>query len=480
MFDEKSIKQNCIDEISEWLIIHGVALKTKEGTARHCPYSIAPITMEQSMFDKIIQVTPLISKLIHAVSEDHKFLRTEVASAAKADEFFGRLLELHKEIHEEKGISAARFPLLMMRTDFMDGRETGAKVVEFNGIAAGMQPFGQRAHELHCYIKDQWPEMYKNWASVENGRLAENQGLIHLAKAVAETAIQVRQRSGEHGKPCFIMVVHENEDNVYDQHLLEVAIQKHGIKTFRRTFKQLHSQLSTGDNERLILEGIGGIDVVYLRAGYSHCDYYIPKETNCCYTLSATRAFLEKHKVAINATVSQQLATSKTMQMILTAMDPKAFTRWGISEQEAVDIQSVLAEMKPINEDTKQWFKENANPENWVLKNQGEGGGHCVFGKDILNKLSELKASENDAWALMWRLFPRERERPALTVRDNKVSIIHNLICEVGLFTVHFEGKPMTEQNGYAGYLIRSKPATEGEGGVHSGKGVIDSIALIN
>ena len=35
----------------------------------------------------------------------------------------------------------------------------------------------------------------------------------------------------------------------------------------------------------------------------------------------------------------------------------------------------------------------------------------------------------------------------------------------------------MTEDNGYAGYLIRSKPADVSEGGVHSGMGVVDSLA---
>ena len=41
------------------------------------------------------------------------------------------------------------------------------------------------------------------------------------------------------------MVVQKNEDNVYDQHLLEVELQKQGIRTVRRTFEQLSCQLSS-------------------------------------------------------------------------------------------------------------------------------------------------------------------------------------------------------------------------------------------
>ena len=44
------------------------------------------------------------------------------------------------------------------------------------------------------------------------------------------------------------------------------------------------------------------------------------------------------------------------------------------------------------------------------------------------------------------------------------------------MFTVHFEGEPVTEDKGYAGYLIRSKPAEAQEGGVHTGLGVVDSL----
>lgn len=42
------------------------------------------------------------------------------------------------------------------------------------------------------------------------------------------------------------MVVQENEDNIFDQFLLEQHLRAMGIETYRRTFKQLHSSLTTG------------------------------------------------------------------------------------------------------------------------------------------------------------------------------------------------------------------------------------------
>ncbi|WP_114634498.1 glutathione synthase [Vibrio splendidus] len=483
------IPQQIIEDACEWAIMHGVAFRQSDNTARHCPFSIAPMTMEREVYDHLRRVTPLITKLISNVSEDHDFLQSSLSDMAKADPFFGRLMELHLQAHgsADERLNPARQPLLLMRTDFMDDRQHGAKVIEFNGIAAGMAPFGQKATEFHAYMQNQWPETYQKWLEDKSATSAGNQGLEQLAFGIATSARKVRadfncSDKNAPEKPTFLMVVQKNEDNVYDQHLLEVELQKQGIRTVRRTFEQLSSQLSSGDNKRLLLEGIGAIDVVYLRAGYQYSDYWAPElnESICCHTLSQTRLFIEQHHVAMNATISQQLATSKTMQMLLTMMSASEYARWGLTLEEAELVKSVLADMKPITSESIEWFNTQADKQEWVLKNQGEGGGHCVFGDDISEKLSQLKPEEYDAWALMQRLYPHERDVPTIAVRDTQQTLVTDLVSEVGLFTAYYQGKPVTELDGYAGYLIRSKPASENEGGIHSGKGILDSLVLID
>lgn len=487
------ISQSIIDEATEWAIMHGVAFRQTDNTARHCPFSIAPMTMQRDVFEHLRKVTPLITQLISNISEDHDFLQSSLSDVGKAEPFFGRLLSLHQQVHgdiEHRQI-AARKPLLLLRTDFMDDRLHGAKVIEFNGIAAGMAPFGQRATEFHAFLKSQWPAVMQQWSEDSDAIPAENKGIEQLAYAISQAAKKVKMTFAHlmpdaiemsQSKPIFLMVVQENEDNVYDQHLLEIALQQQGLRTVRRTFEQLSTQLSTGEGQRLILEGVGEIDTVYLRAGYQYSDYYSPERdgANCCQTLSQTRLFIEQHHVAVNATFSQQLATSKTMQMLLTSMPAKEYMRWGVNIEQATLIKSVLAEMKPINQETIAWFTTQAKQDEWVLKNQGEGGGHCVFGNDISDKLKLLKVSEYDAWALMKRLYPHEREVATIAVRNGKQTQVDDLVSEIGLFTAYYDGEAVTELDGYAGYLIRSKPASENEGGIHSGKGVLDSLALIN
>lgn len=478
------IAPQVIEDICEWAIMNGVAFRQADNSARHCPFSIAPMTIERKVYTHLRQVVPLLTKLISNVAEDYVFLQSSLSDMAKADPFFGRLMALHQQIHgnEIQPLDPARQPLLLMRTDFMDDRQYGAKVIEFNGIAAGMAPFGQRATELHAFMQRQWPEIYQSWLEDTSATPADNQALTQLANSIVTAAFQIKADFNEQGSPVFLMVVQKNEDNVYDQHLLEIALQQQGVRTVRRTFEQLSAQLLTGDNQRLILDGVGAVDVVYLRAGYQYSDYCAPdlNEAVCCYTLSQMRVFIEQHHIALNATVGQQLATSKTMQMLLTMMPASEYIRWGLTLAEAESVKSVLAEMKPINATTINWFNTKAIKTEWVLKNQGEGGGHCVFGDDISATLAKLTVAEYDAWALMQRLYPHERDVATMAVRDAKTTIIDDLVSEIGLFSAYFNGVPVTDFDGYVGYLIRSKPASENEGGIHSGKGILDSLVLID
>lgn len=461
-------------EAVEWGLAHGLAFKTGPETASHVPFSFAPSTIAKERFDTLKAAVPLLGKLVHAVSEHHQFLLEAIGPVATSDPFFAALLTMHQQTKE-----ARRLPLLIMRSDFMDDAEYGPKLVEFNGIAAGMGPFGQRTHELHRFIRSHAPESYALWSSRPNAELVDNPAIERLSQGIADAALTVRNEFQDDGAPVFLMVVQEGEDNVYDQHLLEYALQDRGIRTLRRTFRELNKGLRTGPDNRLLLEGVGAIDCVYLRAGYDHCDYVADDLhlQNCCETLMKTRVLIEQHRVAVNATISQQLATSKRVQMALSSMTAEALTQFGLSLNEAHAVKSLLSQMLPISAETAAAFSEQ-NPSHWVLKNQGEGGGHCIFDNDILPKLQTFNIEDYSAWAMMQRLRPQPRSKPALVVRKSELMVVDDLISEIGMFTVHLNGQSTIPEAGYAGYLIRSKSAQTTEGGIHSGMGVLDSLVF--
>ncbi len=477
-----NIKPEFVQSAVNWSLLHGLALKTGDGSADHCALSMSPVRIHQEHFSELKKAVALMGKMLHAISEDHAFLEKSLNVLASGDILFDHLLKLHSQIHQAS-TPARRQPLLIMRTDFMDDASLGPKVIEFNGIAAGMGPFGEKAHQLHRYLQSTQPEAFNHWMGENATQLISNVATTELAKGIAEAAISIRQQRSDKGQPVFMMIVQPDEDNVYDQLLLEMALQALGIKTVRRTFRQLHDELSTGEGDRLELKGVGTVDVVYLRAGYQAEDFIAHdiEESYCCEALGQTRAFIEQHHVAMNATISQQLATSKRIQMLITGMSAEELTRFDLTLDEATLVKDFLGEMNPVDEHSYDWFKRQ-DASDWVLKNQGEGGGHCVFDKNIAPRLKELHQNpeQYDTWTLMRRLKPLHRQHPALLVRKGQASIVDDLISEIGLFTVHFNGRPMTDAEGYAGYLVRSKPSGVTEGGVHSGSGVVDSLAYLD
>ncbi len=210
--------------------------------------------------------------------------------------------------------------------------------------------------------------------------------------------MQIKREFNDEGPASFLMIVQSNEDNVFDQHLLEQTLQSLGIRTIRHTFRELHGQLSSAQGDHLILDGIGPIDTVYLRAGYEYCDYAANDIVGqaCCEALMQTRVFIEQHRVAVNATVSQQLATSKRVQMLLTAMDPEALTQFDLNLNETNTVKLLMGEMLAVDKNSAAWLADRSS-EDWVLKNQGEGGGHCIFDKDIVPKLRNLQPHEYQA-----------------------------------------------------------------------------------
>jgi glutathione synthase len=362
-------------------------------------------------------------------------------------------------------------------------QQLGPRLVECNSIAAGMAPFGEQVHKLHAYLEKRWPAEFAQFHTQQPGELLPNPATARMARAIANAALQIAGDSGAEEAPGFLMVVQENEDNVFDQQLLEQALRQLGLRTYRRTFRQLHGQLSSGQDSRLQLEDCGRIDVVYLRAGYQYQDYLATDldTRRCCDALRATRLFIERHRVAVNATVAQQLATSKRMQMQLANDDGELLSGLGFDATERSLLQAVFAPMRAVDANTVSLLKDEVSSAHWVLKNQGEGGGHCLFDADILRRLDSLKPAQYGAWTLMQRLRPAGREQPALLLRDEHTQQVQGLVSEIGLFTAHLGAEALPtgdDRPGHIGYLVRSKPADVAEGGIHSGFGALDSLFL--
>ncbi len=474
------IADSVVDDVVARALQLKLCFRKPGGKARHAPFTFTPGVVDSSTLAQLLKLSPMLGRLTQALAASDDLIQSVHAPLTQGDAFFAELLSMHKELHCGAD-DLPRIPLLLQRSDFMVDQNLGPKLVECNSIAAGMAPFGDRVQQLHGYIQQRWTDEYAQFSSPARGALLVNPALANMVEAMADAAQQVARDLGDLGDPGFLMVVQEGEDNVFDQQLLAQELQKLGVRTYRRTFRELHQQLSTGTNQRLQLAGCGTVHVVYLRAGYQYSDYVATDldARRCCDALRATRIFIERHRVAVNATVAQQLATSKRMQLYLASGGDTALNALGFNARERSLIKPAFAQMRVVNNGSAEQLVEEGGTSNWVLKNQGEGGGHCLFDEDILSRLNLLEGEDYSAWVLMQRLRPAGRTRPTLIIRDGRASVVRGMLSEIGVFSAHLGSRPLaTDANttGHIGYLVRSRPPEITEAGVHSGFGALDSL----
>lgn len=471
------LSNDIIDDAVAQALHLDLAFLDGPGRARHVPFTFTPARVTTTHFEQMRRAALLLGTLTQRIAHEHALVASVHAQLADGDPFFARLLEAHNELGE----AAPREPLLLQRSDFMLDAATGPQLIECNSIAAGMAPFGERVGALHAYLATRWPDEFAHWRSGP-GTAPDNAATAGMARAMEAAAQRIAADLDNGGPLHVLVVVQENEDNVFDQRLLENALRERGVRVSRRSFRQLHRQLGSGPNDALVLEEEGTVHLVYLRAGYRFADY-VARDLDarrCCDALQDTRTFIERHRVALNATVAQQLATSKRMQLHLAQGGVAGFRALGIGDSDAAALAAVFAPMRPVDAGSLAALRAAGDCDNWVLKNQGEGGGHCLFDNDILHTLELLEGKDLEAWTLMRRLRPRGRDNPTLLVRDGSGFVVERLVSEVGLFTAHLsrEALPAADDAGYSGYLVRSKPPQVTEGGVHSGYGALDSLVL--
>lgn len=476
------ISNAMIDDVVAEALQLDLCFLSGPGQTRQVPFALTPTPIAADTYKNLVDAAALLGRLTQALASNAALLEEIHAPLAESEPFFAELLSIHRELSTAAG-SLPRMPLLLQRSDFMLDKTLGPSLVECNSIAAGMAPFGDRIQQLHVYIQQRWPEEFGLYTPAAGTEIVPNPATSRLADAITLAAKHIRLEAQDRAAPTFLMIVQENEDNIFDQRLLERALQNRGVKTCRRTMRQLHRQLSSGPNLRLILEGFGPIDVVYLRAGYQYQDYVASDldAIKCCDALRAVRIFIERHRVAVNATVAQQLATSKRMQQFIAAKSASMLHEFGFSPSEAVALKDVFVEMSLIDAGSANRLQETGTSQ-WVMKNQGEGGGHCLFDEAIAERLASLDKKDYPMWTLMHRLRPAGREVTTLRVREGKAQRVDQLVSEIGIFTAHLGDEPLggsVQDPGFIGYLVRSKPADVTEGGVHSGFGMLDSLQLV-
>ncbi|MCW8878490.1 MAG: hypothetical protein OQK04_03530 [Kangiellaceae bacterium] len=409
-----------------------------------CAISLTPWKLEKTQFEQAIETSRNFSRLLQSLSQNIDLLLALLNNFQDKDSLLFKLKEQIASRNRKSDYLSEN--LNLSRYDFLLNNNDQWQLVESNAIAAGMGPFSEKLGEL-C----------EEYPIEKSQRLAQNPSIGKQAGAMYQAASRLNNTRS----PGIVFVIEQNEDNIFDQNYLIEELERLGAKTLRRTFNELSNSLFSKDN-RLRLKDFGEIDLLYFRTGYNLQDYSedIPEKN------IQLRDWIEKHRVIVSPSIAHQISSSKWVQIKLANMAENELTdRFSLTAKEALQIKLSLAVKYELVENIWQ-VKRALQSGDWLLKNQNEGGGNVTDDMSALPDIETLQQS----YFLMEKIESKLRSN-VCRFSGYAIECLSQVVSELGIFMVG-------DEHEYGGYLLRSKPFGQVEGGVHGGNGFLDVVAF--
>lgn len=404
------------------------------------PVSLTPWQLSSKQWQQALQLSQLLGRLLLAASQDRQWLQQALLGLPSAS-LFGRLAAL------PQAFNPVLAPVPIMRHDMMLDHSMQWRWVESNTIAAGMGPLNQRLGQLQILAHRQ---------------LAPNPALQQQSQTLFSAAAALRQQY-DSASPVMVFVVEPAEDNLFDQQMLQQALQQLGARVHRLTLQQLTQARLTRRN-RLLLPGSDEADLVYYRTGYNHGDYASTAQL-------VLRGTLQQAALLQCPDIPLQLAGSKWVQAKLSSLllsgPYDRLLSWGFNAAESAMLRRAVMPMYTLTAANSAEALHDIT-QGWLLKSQQEGGGGIWRGDDASQ---QILANTDAGLMLMAPIQHQVRTEPVWLLRQGKLSCQLATVSELGLFSVGHE-------HNYGGYLLRSKAAGDLAGGVHRGGAVLDTVVL--
>ena len=342
--------------------------------------------------------------------------------------------------------------------------------VEYNTISVSFAGLSTRTAAMHRLLCGRYLAH-----TVQRDDLPVNRAHVHISKAIAETFGLYNTQYGAllAGRSAVVlMVVQAGEGNAIDQKMIEYELfDAHGITTIRRTLAQLHECAALDDDKQLLVDG-HVVAVAYFRAGYHPRDY--PSAAEWSAVLSVERSLCVKCP-----SVAQHLSGTKKVQQVLT--QPGVVERY-LTAEAAQRVRRTFAGLWGLeadDEETRRVIADAiAQPREYVLKPQREGGGNNLWEDDMLRVLRDnSQTSEQRAqYILMRRIRPPHTETAIM--REGAYTL-GSAISELGIYSAFIGDGDRVHCNEFCGHLLRTKQEGVNEGGVAAGFAALDSPILI-
>lgn len=471
----------------------------------HAPISLLPNAFPAHEYVKARRLAPIWNELVARVAYDREWLLRTLESVLPHDDFTRRLVEIYQAI-DGAGRDVQKIHLGVNRSDYMLHVEGAAstssspsiKQVEINTIASSFGCLSTEVTRLHRYLVQKilgctrlyTPSWFFPYNDTMRG-LAHGLAMAHNEYMRQESCLSRPSTSSQHRRhPCVLMIVQPGERNINDQKLLEVALwEGFGVPLHRATLLEVAGEghLDLQGRQNLLLKsplvseaeekaGQGEeveVTVAYFRAAYDPSDYPSEEEWK-------GRELIEMSAAIKCPCISYHLAGTKKVQEALSR--PGELERFLKKPADVAAIRDCLMGLhglEPGLAGAEEAVKAaRASPEDFVLKPQREGGGHNLYGAELVEALVRLAPEERAAYILMEKIRPPPFD--SHFVRDGQV--LHGAAAfELGVYGV-FLGDGECQRvllNESVGHLLRTKLATSQEGGVAAGFAVLSSPLLV-
>ncbi|KII68246.1 Glutathione synthetase [Thelohanellus kitauei] len=487
-FDEEEISE-LTSEIKLLCGINGVLFRCKENPCffKHIPITLFPTPYPKELFQFVKLLQQDINTLLYRVSNDHDFLLTSLESTAKADPFVQKLtkiLEKSKTYNYSQKIQVG-----IIRSDYMvhdvGSKEKQIKLVEYNTVSVSFGAHASKIQKIHHDVLEKAKAISNKCTPTLIVDTSKNKISEDIGLAISTSWIEYAKKY-DVGSSCILFVIQDNEQNIFDHAKIENralglisdcshSSHKHTIPAiFYVTLRQLYGKLTVDEVGTLkYCKGTLEVALVYFRAGYTPSDYV---DEDCW----KTRELIELSRAIKIPTIGLHLAGCKKIQQLLT--NPDIIDRY-LPKEVAQKIMKTFIGTYSLEPGTPEFMeiskKVAENPENYVLKPQREGGGNNIYGKEIVELFKSVKTIPNasDSYILMEMIKPTIY-RNYLVQSDKEEARAAECLSEVGIWGVYVVHEFDVLLNLKSGYLLRTKSSKELDGGVASGRAVLDSLCL--
>ncbi|UJR34111.1 hypothetical protein I4U23_021518 [Adineta vaga] len=418
-------------ECQQWALAHGFVQRcftlNDDSNVIPYPFTIYPSSYPRNEYEKARQIQYGINRLVQRLASNMNIMDSVLENLIDCDPFLKRLRQIYDQIQQLPYQSIAE--TCIIRTDYMLQqmntlpKRTQLRLIEINTIAIGL---GAAAKLMYTWHKKFLTNVQSNLVS----QLPENESQDLIIETLFES-----WKIYDNTKAIILFVIPEREFNIGDQMLIEQGL------------------LSLYQHSSLLVKHIWQAYIM-----------------------------LESSRAIKCPSLRYHLAGMKCFQLALTK---ESFLEEIFQEKEQFidDMKDITEEMFTIEQAMNDPVIQQRildKPESFYLKQSREGGGNVYCGPLLKERLEQiLIAKQSKRYFLMSRIYAPIQQSLIRSPTANGNIIEQQINSELGIFgsLISQNERILFERTG--GYLLRSKPSMNIEGGIASGQGYIDSIYLI-